>query len=113
MCVLCIHSIKSIMSPLCMLPIFCRNLGNGHPVVLADFVRVIEENVGKKAQIDSVGMQKGDVPLTYADVTKARYLIGKFVCINLFVWNMFHWHDILCQSSDEGIDSSIPVHATD
>ena len=92
---------------------FCRNLGNGHPVVLADFVRVIEENVGKKAQIDSVGMQKGDVPLTYADVTKARYLIGKFVCINLFVWNMFHWHDILCQSSDEGIDSSIPVHATD
>ena len=61
-----------------MLPIFCRNLGNGHPVVLADFVRVIEENVGKKAQIDSVGMQKGDVPLTYADVTKARYLIGKF-----------------------------------
>ncbi|VEU45125.1 unnamed protein product [Pseudo-nitzschia multistriata] len=52
------------------------NLGNGSPVVLADFVRIVEEHVGRKAQIDSVGMQKGDVPKTYADITKARYLLG-------------------------------------
>jgi len=52
------------------------NLGNGHPVVLADFVRIVEERVGQKALIESVGMQKGDVPTTYADVTKARYLLG-------------------------------------
>lgn len=52
------------------------NLGNGHPVVLGDFVRIVEERVGRKAQIHSVGMQKGDVPTTYADITKARYLLG-------------------------------------
>jgi UDP-glucuronate 4-epimerase len=52
------------------------NLGNGRPVVLADFVRIVEERVGRKAQIVEVGMQKGDVPVTYADITKARKLLG-------------------------------------
>jgi UDP-glucuronate 4-epimerase len=52
------------------------NLGNGRPIVLADFVRIVEERVGQKAQIHSVGMQKGDVPTTYADINKARYLLA-------------------------------------
>lgn len=52
------------------------NLGNGRPVVLADFVRIVEERVGKKANIESVGMQKGDVPTTFADISKARRLLG-------------------------------------
>jgi len=52
------------------------NLGNGRPVVLGDFVRIVEERVGRKAQIHSVGMQKGDVPTTYADITKARWLLA-------------------------------------
>jgi len=52
------------------------NLGNGHPVILADFIRIVEERVGRKAQIHSVGMQKGDVPVTYADISKAQYLLA-------------------------------------
>ena len=52
------------------------NLGNGRPVVLRDFVELVEQNVGKKAQIREMGMQKGDVPTTYADISKARYLLG-------------------------------------
>ncbi|VEU41040.1 unnamed protein product [Pseudo-nitzschia multistriata] len=52
------------------------NLGNGHPVLLADFVRIVEERVGKPAQIQHLGMQKGDVPKTFADISKARYLLG-------------------------------------
>ena len=52
------------------------NLGNGRPVVLANFVRIVEEQVGQKAQTSSVGMQKGDVPATYADISKARYLLA-------------------------------------
>jgi UDP-glucuronate 4-epimerase len=52
------------------------NLGNGRPIVLADFVRIVEESVGQKAQKIEVGMQKGDVPVTYADITKARRLLG-------------------------------------
>ena len=52
------------------------NLGNGHPVVLADFVRIVEEKVGTQAVKEHVGMQKGDVPVTYADINKARRLLG-------------------------------------
>lgn len=52
------------------------NLGNGHPVLLADFVHIVEERVGKPARIESLGMQKGDVPKTYADISKARHLLG-------------------------------------
>lgn len=52
------------------------NLGNGRPVVLADFVRIVEDRVGTKARTVEVGMQKGDVPVTYADITKARLLLG-------------------------------------
>ena len=52
------------------------NLGNGHPVILADFVKLVEDRVGRKAQIHSVGMQKGDVPVTYADISKARRLLA-------------------------------------
>lgn len=52
------------------------NLGNGRPVVLADFVKIVEQQVGKKAMTESVGMQKGDVPTTYADIGKARRLLG-------------------------------------
>jgi UDP-glucuronate 4-epimerase len=52
------------------------NIGNGRPIVLADFVRIVEERVGQKAQKIEVGMQKGDVPVTYADISKARRLLG-------------------------------------
>eukprot|EP00980_Cylindrotheca_fusiformis_P015403 scaffold4335_cov119-Cylindrotheca_fusiformis.AAC.6 len=52
------------------------NLGNGRPILLADFVRLVESNVGSKAIIDSVGMQKGDVPVTYADISKARRMLA-------------------------------------
>ena len=52
------------------------NLGNSHPEQLGKFVKVIEDNVGRKADITSVNMQKGDVPLTYANTAKARCLLG-------------------------------------
>jgi UDP-glucuronate 4-epimerase len=52
------------------------NLGNGKPIVLADFVHVVEENVGTVAMKNHMPMQQGDVPVTFADITKARYLLG-------------------------------------
>lgn len=52
------------------------NLGNGRPVLLADFVRLVESEVGSKANIESVGMQRGDVPVTYADISKARRMLA-------------------------------------
>jgi len=52
------------------------NLGNGRPIVLEDFVNLVEDQVGSKAIIDSVGMQKGDVPVTYADISKAGRMLA-------------------------------------
>ena len=51
-------------------------MGNGRPVVLSDFVSLVEKQVGHEAQKDYVGMQKGDVPITYADISKAQRMLG-------------------------------------
>ncbi len=52
------------------------NLGNSHPVKLSQLVRMIEHATGKKAIIQREARQQGDVPLTWADISKARKLLG-------------------------------------
>lgn len=44
------------------------NIGNNSPVRLMDFIKAIEEKVGKKAIINFMPLQPGDVPSTYANV---------------------------------------------
>jgi UDP-glucuronate 4-epimerase len=44
------------------------NIGNNSPINLMDFVKAIENSVGKKAKINFMPIQPGDVPATYADV---------------------------------------------
>jgi len=52
------------------------NLGRGEPVLLADFVKIIEQLVGKNANLVPTPMVDADVAYTYADITKAKDLIG-------------------------------------
>mmetsp|Transcript_7565 Transcript_7565/g.22434 ORF Transcript_7565/g.22434 Transcript_7565/m.22434 type:complete len:330 (-) Transcript_7565:86-1075(-) len=52
------------------------NLGNGRPTRLRDFIRTVEECVGRKARINLKPDQPGDVPRTCADISKARELLG-------------------------------------
>jgi len=52
------------------------NLGRGDTIMLKDFIALIEELLGKKAIIKELPEQPGDVPLTYADVKKAKKLLG-------------------------------------
>lgn len=52
------------------------NLGNSHPVTLAELVRLLEETTGRKAVQDRQPMQPGDVPITWADVSKSSRLLG-------------------------------------
>ena len=58
----------------CAFDIF--NLGNSSPVKLATLIEVIEAALGKKALLDRLPEQAGDVPITYADISKARALLG-------------------------------------
>jgi UDP-glucuronate 4-epimerase len=44
------------------------NIGNHRPEKLLDFVAILEECLGKKAQTELLPMQPGDVYQTYADV---------------------------------------------
>src|ERR1041384_7468041 len=52
------------------------NLGGTSTNSLADLIATIEEVVGSKAAIDQQPAQPGDVPITYADVSRARALLG-------------------------------------
>tara|TARA_B100001093_G_scaffold508459_1_gene570697 strand:+ start:1152 stop:2102 length:951 start_codon:yes stop_codon:yes gene_type:complete len=52
------------------------NLGNDQTVTLNELIEVIELVLGKKALIDLQPNQPGDVPQTWADITKAKNLIG-------------------------------------
>lgn len=52
------------------------NLGNNRPVELMHFIERIEDLAGKKAVKDMVQVQPGDVLDTYADITKAREILG-------------------------------------
>ncbi len=52
------------------------NIGNHQPVELLRFIQVIEAALGKKAQTVLCGMQPGDVPATYADVSDLMTDVG-------------------------------------
>ncbi len=52
------------------------NIGNSSPVNLMDFIRAIESAVGKKAEIEYLPMQPGDVPVTWADVSDLESELG-------------------------------------
>ena len=52
------------------------NLGESETIQLRDLIGAIEEELGKKAKINQLPEQPGDVPLTCADITKARKLLG-------------------------------------
>ncbi|MFC1925775.1 GDP-mannose 4,6-dehydratase [Chloroflexota bacterium] len=51
------------------------NLGDSEPVELKYLVSLIEENLGKRAKIEKLPDQPGDVPITYADISKAGELL--------------------------------------
>jgi UDP-glucuronate 4-epimerase len=52
------------------------NLGNNYTVSLKDLVAAIEEVTGTKAIIEHFPDQPGDVPKTFADISKAKQLLG-------------------------------------
>lgn len=52
------------------------NLGGSQTVKLNDLIAVIEKSLGKKAEINEMPEQPGDVPLTSADVSKAAKLLN-------------------------------------
>jgi UDP-glucuronate 4-epimerase len=52
------------------------NLGESQTVELSRLIELLEQNLDTHAIIDHQPRQPGDVPLTYADISKARKLLG-------------------------------------
>ncbi|MBI2599313.1 GDP-mannose 4,6-dehydratase [Candidatus Daviesbacteria bacterium] len=52
------------------------NLGNNKPIKLIELISLLEKVIKKKAIIKKRPNQAGDVPLTFADISKAQKLLG-------------------------------------
>jgi len=58
-------------------PIFdVFNLGGSQTTTLTDLIGLVEQALGKKAEINQLPEQPGDLPRTYADISKAGNLLG-------------------------------------
>ena len=66
---------QTLFSEVATTPWRVYNIGNHKKVPLMDYVRVLEQCLGRKAAVDLLPMQDGDVPETDADVSK---LVGDF-----------------------------------
>jgi len=52
------------------------NLGESQTTALKELIELIEESLGKRANIETLEPQPGDVSVTYADISKARLMLG-------------------------------------
>lgn len=52
------------------------NIGNNNPVELLQFINILEECLGRKAEKNLLPLQPGDVPATYADVEDLASGVG-------------------------------------
>ncbi len=70
------------------------NLGDSKTISLKKMIEVIENKLGKKAQIARMPMQPGDVIKTNANISKAKKLIGysPSVEFNVGIENFIEWY---------------------
>ena len=70
------------------------NLGSDKPVVLNDAIRLVERLVDRKAEIHQEPPQQADVMATWADISKAKSLLGwqPQTSFETGVENLVHWY---------------------
>ncbi len=74
------------------------NLGNSNTISLTEMVDIIEKNLGKKANLERLPNQAGDVPITYADLTKSKADLNFQPKVNIEVGikKFIHWYKENC-----------------
>lgn len=72
------------------------NLGNSSPVPLRKFIAAIESTVGKKAILRPKLLPPGDVNITYADISRAKKLLGWEPKTNLETGLQLLWEWYVC-----------------
>jgi UDP-glucuronate 4-epimerase len=76
------------------------NIGNHNPVKLMDFINVLEKLIGKKAKMEFLPMQPGDVKETYADITDLHKDVGFYpsTSIEEGLANFVKWYKLYSNS---------------
>lgn len=85
------------------------NIGSHAPVRLLDFISALENALGRSAQLDLQPMQPGDVPATYADVSRLQTLTGSdrpAVSIRAGVQKFVDWY-----LDYEGLNHAVPMQS--
>lgn len=70
------HQDKEFNQSSSKIPYKVYNIGNHKPVPLMDFIGVLEKLIGKKAVIEYLPMQPGDMKETYADIEDLHADVG-------------------------------------
>ena len=80
-------------------PFRLYNIGNEQPVELLRYIEVLEQCLGRKAQMQMLPLQAGDVPDTEADVSELVTAVGYRPVVSVeegvakFVeWYLAHYH---------------------
>ena len=70
------------------------NLGRGTPILLADFVRLIEDEAGKRSNLSDQPMPDADIEYTYANIERAKELLGyePAVTVEQGVKEFWNWY---------------------
>jgi UDP-glucuronate 4-epimerase len=79
------------------------NLGRGEPVLLADFVKLVEKELGAPADLTDAPMPQGDVTKTHAQIDKARDLLdySPEISVEEGVHRFTEWYRVSAQTSDQ------------
>lgn len=79
------------------------NIGGDHTISLKKMVQTIEAALGKKAKLNIMSMQPGDVNRTCADITKANRILGYRPKVNFEdgIKNFTNWYKIKRDGLDE------------
>ena len=70
------------------------NLGCGNPIKLLDFINILEKHLGYEAKKVMKPMQDGDVPATWADISKAKKILDYHPRINIDegIFEFVNWY---------------------
>ncbi len=84
------------------------NFGNNKPVFLNDFISTLEEVLGQKAIKNYLPQAKGDMLVTYADITKSENLLGYKPSTDLKegLLNFIQWFAPRCQGKKLKLQAS-------
>ena len=84
--------------PIAEIPSDIFNIGHGEPMQLMDFINTLETALGKKAEMDFLPMQPGDVYTTFADTSKLANTFGYTPKVSLKdgVQDFVNWYMNYC-----------------